>query len=861
VDKQPNPRGFAPRLLTPVLSVAILALAAFAIYKMSGEVHLDQVRAAIAGTSWSAIAWASALTLLSFAAISLYDVLAAHRVAPKRIPVALAAFAGAIGHAIANVVGSDVLVGGPVRYRIYAAAEIDAADVARIVGINLATFWLGLAALIGAALAFDPIGMPILDRLAPAADRALGVAIVAAIAAVVVWLWRAEREVSFMGWALPLPHRMSALLQVAVGAIDIAAAAAALYVLLPADVQPGFAAFLVLFALAIIVGTVSHVPAGLGVLEATILIGLGAGERPDVIAALLVFRVIYYVVPLVMAGAAFSLFEVWQARKGLSAASQSTLRALRPLAPTLLATLVLFGGAVLLLSSSLPAEGSRVAVLRHILPLPFSEGSLMLASLVGLVLIVLARGLFLRIALARVAAIVLLLAGAAFSIAKGLDWEEAVVLVAIAGALALFRDSFYRRGDWRSFRPSPAWIALIAITLISITFVGMFAFRDVDYRTDLWWTFAWYGDAPRFLRVTMVLAIAAAVIAVDALINRPVPPRPRQAPVPDAVRRILSHCPTTQPLLALQGDKRFLLDDAGTAFLMYGIARRSWVALGDPVGEGAAGRELLWRFAELADKSGGRPVYFDVTPKFLPDYLDLGLSMLKLGELARVDLSTFSLNGPAQRDLRYADRRVARDGLVFAVLPRNDVARVIPELRAVSDAWLATKVGNEMGFSLGRFEPDYLCEFDCAVLQKDGAIVAFANVLRGADREEFAPDLMRYRPGVSKVIMEGLFIRLLLYAQAEGYRWFNMGGTPLAGLSEHPLASTWNRLGSFVYHHVEEFYSFEGLRAFKMQFSPVWTPQYIACRAGLALPQILLDISSLTSGGAIGLVRRGRGTG
>ncbi len=219
-------------------------------------------------------------------------------------------------------------------------------------------------------------------------------------------------------------------------------------------------------------------------------------------------------------------------------------------------------------------------------------------------------------------------------------------------------------------------------------------------------------------------------------------------------------------------------------------------------------------------------------------------------------LPEFSLKGRQRQDLRQALHRTERDGITFEVVPQADVPALLPALKEVSDAWLAIKAGREKGFSLGRFDKRYLAEFDIAVLRQKGAVVAFANVLRGAGGHELSIDLMRYRPDVSKSLMDALFAHLLIHGQAEGYRWFSLGAAPLAGLSAHPLASTWNRLGTFVYRHGDEFYHFEGLRAFKQKFDPVWTPQYLACRGGLKLPKVLLDVATLISGGASGLVRR-----
>lgn len=845
-----------PRFLGPIVGAAVVALALLVIHKISGQVHLDEIRAAIGETSIDTIWLSTGFTIVSFAAMAAYDVMAVHRVAPEKVPVQLAAFAGLVGYGISNAIGFHVLLGGPIRYRIYQTAGLDAADVGRIVGISFLTFTAGVLTIIGVTLLLDPTGIPLLRVLSVSDDRIVGLLILLTIAVALLWLARSNHEVTLIGWRFPLPTARSAVAQIIIGAIDIGTAAAALYVLLPSDVAPSFAAFLILFVVAIIAGVISHAPGGLGVLEATILLGLGAGTRPDVVAALVVFRLIYYLLPLILAGLALLTFEAFRARTSIASVTSKSFAVSRRIVPPVAATLVFLGGVVLLLSGNLPTQGDRTSFLHDILPLPFAEASHLLASVVGLLLIILARGLYRRIALARVVSIVLLLAGAAFSILRGLDWEEATILSVVAGLLFFYGSAFYRKGDWRAFRPNPTWLALMGIVLASLTLVGLLAYRHVDYQADLWWQFAWDGDASQFLRATLAVAVVASAIAVDALVNRPGQPKIGRVEIPVAVRRILETSSATQPCVALLGDKSFMVSTSEKAFLMYAVSGRSWITMGDPVGEPQSSRALVWRFAELADRAGARAVFYAVTPESLAIYLDLGLAILKIGEVARVPLANFSLAGPARQPLRYAENRATRDGLVFSVIPKSEVPSALPELRSVSDAWLTTKAGHEKGFSLGRFDEDYMTEFDCAVLKKEGAIIAFANLWRSGNHDELSIDLMRYRPGVSKVLMEALFAHLLLYGHEQGYRWFNLGAAPLAELADHPLASTWSRVGTFIYRRGDEFYNFEGLRAFKQKFDPVWTPQYLACPGGLALPQVLVDVTTLISGTPLGILKR-----
>ncbi len=513
----------------------------------------------------------------------------------------------------------------------------------------------------------------------------------------------------------------------------------------------------------------------------------------------------------------------------------------------IIALLVLAGGLALMFSGAVPETSWRRAVVRDILPLPFAEASHLSASLAGLALVVLARGLALRMAQARIVAMGILLAGAIFALAKGLDWEEALLLLATAAVLWLARGSFYRRGDWRSFRPSAAWMVLVALTLLAVAAVGFLGYGNVAYRSELWWRFAWYGDAPRFLRATLALTLAVAVLGLDRLVNRPLRGRGVSEPLSDAAAALVAACPDSIMQVAHLGDKQTLLSPDGDAALFYAAAGGSWVCLSGPIGDPKAADDLLWTFVENADRAGMRPVFYAVEPAGIMRLLDFGHAILKTGEVARVDLPAFSLDGPDRKDLRYARSRATRDGPRFALLRRADVPAHLPDLQAISDHWLTQHGGREKGFSLGRYDPSYLSHFDLAVIWQDDRIVAFANLWRGADKAEMAIDLMRHLPDLSPVLMDFLMTEAILLAQAEGYRWFNLGGAPLAGLRDHPLASTWNRIGTLIYRRGDDFYSFEGLSAFKRKFGPVWTPRYVTCPGGMSLFRTLIDVTLLIS--------------
>jgi phosphatidylglycerol lysyltransferase len=171
------------------------------------------------------------------------------------------------------------------------------------------------------------------------------------------------------------------------------------------------------------------------------------------------------------------------------------------------------------------------------------------------------------------------------------------------------------------------------------------------------------------------------------------------------------------------------------------------------------------------------------------------------------------------------------------------------QLQAVSDDWLAQHAAAEKGFSLGFFAPDYVARFPLAVVERAGRIVAFANVWPGAQHLELSVDLMRYDRHAPKDVMDALFVHTMLWARAQGYQRFALGMAPLSGVEGSSVAPLWNRLASFLYKHGEAVYNFQGLRAFKEKFDPVWEPRYLAYPGGLRLPYVLADVSALIAGG------------
>lgn len=270
--------------------------------------------------------------------------------------------------------------------------------------------------------------------------------------------------------------------------------------------------------------------------------------------------------------------------------------------------------------------------------------------------------------------------------------------------------------------------------------------------------------------------------------------------------------------------------------------------MGDPIGNQTAFDNLVWTFREQADKSGAKAVFYQASEAYLPYYLDLGLTFYKLGEEAKVNLSTFTLQGKKRDSQRGARNRFSKLGFSFGILTGNQVEQSLPELRQISDSWLMEKKTHEKGFSLGFFDVTYLQRTDIAIVRdQNGKIVAFANLWQTVNKQELSIDLMRYDPEIQGGVMEFLFVELMLWGQQQNYQWFSLGMAPLSGLERRPLAPLWHKIGTIIFDRGDEFYNFEGLYHYKAKFDPVWVPRYLAAPTGLSVPFILMTITRMIS--------------
>jgi uncharacterized membrane protein YbhN (UPF0104 family) len=318
------------------LSLAIIATAAVVLYRTLHDLDIDDLVSALKAISLRDVAVAGLFVVGGYFTLTFYDLFALRTIRRDDVPYRVAALAGFTSYSVGHNVGASVFTGGAVRYRVYSAHGLSAIDVAKVCFIAGLTFWLGNATVLGLGIAYAPEAASQIDQLAPWLNRVLALAAIAVLAGYVAWVWKTPRLVGRKNWEVTLPNGPLTLLQIGIGIVDLACCAAAMYVLVPDEPYISFVTLAVIFVSATLLGFASHSPGGLGVFDAAMLVALWQFDKEELLAGLLLFRLLYYILPFAIALVILGVREVClnvRARRQNGAASRPRSRSGRPVKP------------------------------------------------------------------------------------------------------------------------------------------------------------------------------------------------------------------------------------------------------------------------------------------------------------------------------------------------------------------------------------------------------------------------------------------------------------------------------------------------------------------------------------------------
>jgi glycosyltransferase 2 family protein len=292
------------------LSLVIIAVAAVVLHNILRDIEVKEVLVALRTSDPHDILLASLFVVGGYFTLTFYDLFALRAVGRSDVPYRIAALAGFTSYSVGHNVGASVFTGGAVRYRIYSAWGLDVITVAKLCFIAGLTFWLGNATVLGLGIAYAPDAAGAIDRLPAWFNRILAFFMLGILALYIGWVWIRPRIIGRSGWQVVLPGGPLTLLQVGIGIVDLGLCALAMYMLVPDEPHVGFVTLAVIFVSATLLGFASHAPGGIGVFDAAMLVALWQFDKEELLAGLLLFRLLYYVIPFALSLVILGIREV-----------------------------------------------------------------------------------------------------------------------------------------------------------------------------------------------------------------------------------------------------------------------------------------------------------------------------------------------------------------------------------------------------------------------------------------------------------------------------------------------------------------------------------------------------------------------
>ena len=832
--------------------LAVLVLFYAALWVLRREIrasHYDDVLLYLRQLPLRNFFMAFGMSMASYFALTLYDLLGLWHV-KKPLSYPKTALTSFVAYSFSHNIGAALITGGGIRYRLYSAWGLTAGESANVLVICGMTFWVGYITMGAVFFFLQPPELPSSVHLPFNSVASIGLFCIVAVTAYLLSAVFVKKTIKIVRWKFPTPSIGLALSQMAVGSLDWCCSGGALYLLLPPN-SLSFPSFLAIYLLAQMVGFLSQVPGGLGVLETVVVLLLSPIlPASDVLGAMLAFRMVYYLIPFVLGMTTFALYEINRNKEGFKRALQILDRFAPDFAPHVFSYLIFLSGTLLLFSNAMPEVSRRMTWLNEFMPLGLMESSHFLVGLVAAGLLVLARGLQQRLQSAYVLTLIFLGFGLLGCLFKGFDYQEVITLLVVLGLLLPFGRYFSRRNSIFQQRYPPLWVTAVLFVLLGSVWTGVFNYRYEDYSPDLWTTFDVVEDAARFLRSTLGATVTLLIFSIVSLLspNQPETEIPGGAELGKALE-IIRKSRRASAALALAGDKALLFNKKEDAFLMYAIEGRCWVALGDPVGEEKEREDLAIRFKDLCHRKKAWALFYLVDQRHFQFYLDMGLTVMKAGEEARVALKGFHLENLASADLKNTYQRFKdQEDYSFEIHSEKSWKPFLPELKKVSEDWLSKNKTREKGFSAGFFQERYLEYFPLAVVRKEGKIEAFANLMQGGTGEEIGVDLLRSSHEAPAALEDYLLLELMSWASGKGFKWFNLGTAPPLDMETSPLAPFKDKVAEILSPYAH-FSKLPEIRQEKERFSPEWNTRYLAASANLPLTVAFTNIQALIAKG------------
>lgn len=495
-------------------------------------------------------------------------------------------------------------------------------------------------------------------------------------------------------------------------------------------------------------------------------------------------------------------------------------------------------------------------------PLEFMHLSRFLTLLIGFLLIVSSINIYKRKKKAYQLVLFVSCLSVVFHLTKGLDYREAFFSLSLVLVLFFTRNSFTVKSSVPNLHLGIIRFAITMAVMFAYGVVGFWLLDKREFGVDFTVADAigktirfltLQGDPailPRTRHARWFLESLSLITAVSCCYGffalfRPVRYRYLTLPQEREQARMITEKYGRHSLnyFKLWPDKSYFFSPSRNAFLAYRVGADFAVVLGDPVGPENEIEGIIRDFMNICHENDWGLAFHQTLPDFLGCYERLGFKKLKIGDDAIVDLTDFSLEGRENKALRHEVNKLEKSGIRTVYNAPPLPWDIVQQAQAVSDDWLKIEGRRERRFTLGLFDPEYVRSTPlCAVVDAQGKMQAFANIIRSYRPGESTIDLMRRRSDAPKGVMDYLFVKLFLQCKEKGYAEFSLGMAPMAGFQEHENPSREERAIHYFFQHMNFLFSYRGLRFYKAKFASRWEPRYVIYQNALELARHAIAI-------------------
>ncbi|GAB6169920.1 bifunctional lysylphosphatidylglycerol flippase/synthetase MprF [Clostridium carnis] len=601
---------------------------------------------------------------------------------------------------------------------------------------------------------------------------------------------------------------------------------------------------LAVFSIATAIGICTLIPGGLGSFELACIYGFGllSVDNTSIISAVLIYRIFYFAIPWVLS--LFVLIEEFIVKKFKKTIDFDETSLINDLGIKALATIVFISGFILTLSAAIPLVAERFKLVRRFLSMPMLQFSQVAIMGIGIILIILSKGILSKVKQSYYITLVLLILGAALSLIKGVNILGAIWLIVTAILIYLSKDRFYRESS--TIKIKNAIILFISILFISgiydLIYTSIVNHKAMGNHRAQLTSFMFSGY--KIFYYLIIISLSAFVFRLF-MVKKPSVGKATEKDLIKLEEFLCKHKGNSKTHLLYLKDKSFFYYKEDKVLIAYKMFKDKAIVLGDPIGEKQLIGEAINDFRKYFDTYDIATIFYEVSEEYLHLYHENGYRLLKLGEEASIDLNNFNLNGKSKNDLRTIRNKVEKGYMKFEIINPPLRNEVMKRLLQISNEWLGDR--HEKGFSMGWFNEEYINKSPIAVIKYEDDIIGFASLSPMYNDEGLAIDLMRIIKNPPNGAMDALFLGIINWAKENRYKEFSLGMAPLSNVGVNEFSNISEKIVKEVYKYGERIYKFKGLRKYKEKFGPEWKSRYLAYPSKYELPGIIVDLFRMIS--------------